>query len=120
MRLLIVNSDSGEEILKESDWPGELPRVGDIMELHSGAPTRYKVDEVDWVFEEAAVEVTEDVPLKYAKILVSIVNGTSTHVHEEVAGHELCQCGHRAEIHTPNGCKGRGGYCECNGFVKHK
>ncbi len=119
MRLLIVNNHSGEEILKESNWPGELPRVGDIMELHSGPAQRYKVEEVDWVFEDSPEEVHEDIPLKYAKILVSILNGTSPTSSGPIGATELCKCGHRAEIHTAVGCKGRGGYCECKGFVAH-
>lgn len=118
MRLLIVKKESGEEILRESDWPGELPRVGDIMELHSGATQRYKVEEVDWVFEEAPSQQHEDIPLKLAKILVSLHTSSSS-LPGAPAGHELCQCGHRAEIHTEHGCKGRGGYCDCKGFVRH-
>jgi hypothetical protein len=119
MRLVVVKSDTGEEILREAKWPGELPRVGDIVELHSGPTQRWRVDEVDWVFEDAPSDAHDDVPLRCAKICVSVAAGSNGKPSEEIANDALCACGHRFELHTPTGCKGRAGYCECHGFTAH-
>ena len=53
MIVIVVHKDSGTELLKETQWQEEPPRQGDVIELHCGDTSRWKVEEVDWVFEDS-------------------------------------------------------------------
>jgi hypothetical protein len=111
MILIVINRETGDEVLRETDWNGEIPRVRDIMELHSGATMRWQVHEVDWVFEEAPAGSHDDVPLKCLMVKVEPFDQETGR-----AADPFCECGHRQSLHSPNGCTGRSHTCECGGF----
>jgi hypothetical protein len=109
--VIVVHKDSGTELLKETAWEGEAPRHGDVMELHCGDTSRWRVDEVDWVFADTAKDQHDDVPLKHLRVVVT--------AYDDKTGKELdpmCACGHRQSIHSPNGCTGRSHTCDCSAF----
>jgi len=110
--VIVVHKDTGTELLKETKWEGEAPRQGDVMELHCGETSRWKVEEVDWVFSESAKDEHDDVPLQHLRVVVL--------PYDSKTGRELdpmCMCGHRQSIHSPNGCTGRSHTCDCNAFT---
>ena len=113
MELRIINSRTKEELLKETSWNGEVPRTGDVMELHLGETQRWRVEEVDWVFAEAPPDQHEDVPVKHLAVLVRPADepvrrsATAGPIEDRV-----CECGHKESIHSPNGCTGRAHTCE--------
>jgi hypothetical protein len=111
MVLVVVNKANGDELLRETGWQGEIPRVGDVMELHCGHTERWRVDEVDWVFEEAPEGKHDDVPLRNL-----VVKATPWDAATGKEADPICQCGHRESLHSPNGCTGRSHTCECSGF----
>lgn len=112
MLVTIIHKESGTELLREQSWQEEPPRQGDVIELHSGETSRWMVEEVDWVFEDADKDATVDVPLKQLRVVVMPYDATT--------GRELdpmCECGHRQSIHSPNGCTGRSHTCDCKSFT---
>ncbi|MBL1149200.1 MAG: hypothetical protein D8M53_03210 [Armatimonadetes bacterium] len=129
MRLRFMSKETGEELLHESRWEGELPRVGDVVELHDGATHRWVVEEVDWVFEDAPPDQKDDIPLRCAVILVGpeAAHEKATEAHEVAAdphhdwrgrSNRRCVCGHPEDLHTPIRCTGKAGFCDCTGFVE--
>ncbi|MCH8274051.1 MAG: hypothetical protein IH851_04610 [Armatimonadetes bacterium] len=122
MNLLIVDSGTGQELLTESEWKEEPPRVGDIIELHCGETERYVVEEVDWVFEKTSAAKRDDVSLRTLKVLVRpAVEGEGAPVRAVVGvpGEQKdpeCECGHRESRHAPMRCTGDAGRCQCTGF----
>ncbi len=112
MILTVIDASSGAEVLCEHGWQGEIPRKGDVMELHCGGTKRWRVDEVDWVFEDSAPENHDDIPLKSLVVKASPYDAATGGTADPV-----CQCGHRQSIHSPNGCTGRSHTCECAGFA---
>ena len=119
MKLIVVNKQSGKEIFTESSWEGPVPRAGEVMEIHSGAEQRFVVEEVDWIFEDAPKDTHDEVPLKCAKVLVSIeiAEGDGKSTMGQATGSEWCTCGHKSALHADHGCKGGGGYCPCTHFT---
>lgn len=112
MIVIVVHKDSGTELLKETVWKEEPPRMGDVIELHCGETSRWKVEEVDWVFEDSAKEAHDDVPLKHMRVVVM--------PYDSATGKELdtmCFCGHKQSLHSPNGCTGRSHTCDCSRFT---
>jgi len=110
--VIVVHKDTGTELLKETTWEGEAPRKGDVMELHCGEVTRWRVEEVDWVFRDSGKDEHDDVPLKNLRVVVM--------PYDDKTGRELdpmCACGHRESIHSPNGCTGRSHTCDCSAFT---
>lgn len=123
MIVQIVDRETGRTLLTESQWNQELPRIGDVLELHCGQPERYVVEEVDWIFEHVPPERREEVPLHVLRILVSPEEkATAHHTFATAAvsaqeGDPLCQCGHKKSWHTPMRCIGDAGRCTCPGFT---
>jgi hypothetical protein len=112
--VIVVHKDSGTELLNETSWQEEPPRTGDVLELHCGDTSRWKVEEVDWVFEDRAKDDHDNVPLKHLRVVVQ--------PYDSATGKELdpiCVCGHKQSIHSPNGCTGRSHTCECPKFTPH-
>lgn len=109
MRLVVVHSETGGELLSESNWTEEPPRIGDIIQLGDNA--KFKVQEVDWVFD-GTPEKHEDVPLKSLTVRALPIAQSSGEVERD----PMCACGHRQSIHSPNGCTGRSHTCECLEF----
>ena len=122
MVIQVVDSRTGKELLRESDWKEEPPRVGDIIELRCGEMERYLVEEVDWVFEKSSPDKREEVPLKTLRVLVQPApeSGHSVSQAEEaVVSHReehVCRCGHKRDVHTPTRCMGDAGRCECKEY----
>lgn len=111
MILVVVNGSTGEELLNETLWEGEIPRVGDVMELHCGTESKWKVIEVDWVFADSPANKHEDVPLKSLCVKVSSLGSAP------LEADPFCTCGHRESLHSPNGCTGRSHTCDCPRFT---
>lgn len=121
MVLVVVHRATGNELLVEHNWIGEVPREGDHVELHSGPETRWVVDEVDWVFADAPADAHDDVPLKRLRVMVVDEEEYERKVHKIGATAEIrdaiCSgCGHPKSLHAEAHCTGRSGTCECGGF----
>lgn len=112
MLVNVLHHKTGENLLKETAWQGETPRVGDVLELHCGHKQRWKVEEVDWVFEDVAESKHDDVPLRSLNVRVMPFDDATGKEFDPV-----CVCGHAESIHSPNGCTGRSHTCECQKFT---
>jgi hypothetical protein len=123
MIVQVVDRETGRTLLTESEWNQELPRIGDVLEIHCGPAERYVVEEVDWVFEHVPAERREEVPLHFLRVLVSPEEKAKTRpafataVVTTAEGDPFCQCGHRKSWHTPMRCIGDAGRCTCSGFT---
>lgn len=117
MILKVVKAETGEELLIEHDWHEPLPHPGDIMELHFGNTKRWKVMEIDWVFENAPPDHKEDIPVKCAVVLVSAPEDQDKEfIKHERPKSKMCKCGHPEEKHAQARCLGASGTCACTGF----
>jgi hypothetical protein len=119
MKLIIKSTTSGEEILVESNWNGHLPRAGDVLELHPGNTLRFKVDEVDWIFDECPPDQKKEVPLQCAVVMVTEENEAEAKTdHGDWRGRSdrICECGHPEDLHSAIRCTGMAGNCPCQGF----
>jgi hypothetical protein len=110
--VIVVHKDSGTELLKETAWEGEAPHRGDVMELHCGDTSRWIVEEIDWVFDDAPKEDHDNVPLNHIRVVVMPFDASTGKEHDP-----MCVCGHKQSIHSPNGCTGRSHTCECPKFT---
>lgn len=113
MKVVFVDSTQGQIVLSESAWEGEHPMVGEVIELHNGPTTKWMVQEVDWVFEEAAPGA-EDVPMRLLKVLVlpyDLARATGNKPYDP-----LCSCGHKRSMHAASRCLGDASTCTCQGF----
>ncbi len=113
MRIVFVDVSLGQIVLDESNWEGDHPIVGEVLELHNGPITKWTVQEVDWVFEDAAPGST-DVPMKLLKVLVMDYDTARS-----LGGKPLdpmCKCGHKRSMHAPGRCLGEASNCPCGGF----
>ncbi|GEM_PF-2441372 len=121
MILRIKPDGGGEDLVVEHHWEGELPRAGDVMELHCGETKRFVVKEVDWVFEDVPSTVHEEVPLRHAVVVVvpeseAARNGAAVVQMRPSLSDPLCECGHRQSVHTPTMCRGDASTCTCRSF----
>lgn len=113
MKVVFVDSTEGRIVLTENHWEGEHPMVGEVIELHSGPESKYMVQEVDWVFEEAKPDA-QDVPMKLLKVLVvpyDLAKAIGNKPHDP-----MCDCGHKRSMHAPGRCLGDASTCKCSGF----
>jgi|CXWL01.1.fsa_nt_gi hypothetical protein len=117
MRIVFVDIGLGQIILDEHNWEGEHPIVGEVLELHNGPTTKWTVQEVDWVFEDAAPGAN-DVPMKLLKVMVMDYDAARS-----LGGKPLdpmCTCGHKRSMHAPGRCLGDASTCHCEGFKDSK
>ena len=115
MKIVFVDTDSGNVVLTENNWEGEHPVAGEVIELHSGHVTKWKIMEVDWVFEDAQEGATEDVKMRLLKVLVKDYDrarSTGDKPHDP-----MCTCGHKRSMHAPGRCLGAASTCACRGFT---
>jgi hypothetical protein len=115
MRIDFVDSRNGNVVLRESHWEGEHPTKGEVIELHSGPEAKWMVQEIDWVFEDAAPDA-EDVPMKYVKALV-LPYELARNMGANMNYDPMCTCGHKKSMHAPARCLGMASTCPCQGFT---
>lgn len=112
MKIIFVDSSTGQTVLTETKWEGEHPVAGEVIELHCGETTKYMIQEVDWVFADSSS--SEDVPMKLLKVLVlpyDLARATGNKPYDPV-----CTCGHKRSMHAPGRCLGDASTCQCGGF----
>lgn len=116
MKVVFIDSRDGHLVLSESLWEGEHPQKGEVIELHSGHEEKWMVQEVDWVFVDAAEGATDDVPMKHLKVLV-LPYELARQLGDKMDYDPMCTCGHKRSMHAPSRCLGDASTCKCPGFA---
>lgn len=118
MVIIFVDSRTGDSILREYDWKLPIPGEGDVLELHSGHEKKWVVEEIDWVFADAAEDAKDDIAVKSLKVMVC---QAEEYIHRGEGDHRMsdpiCECGHTKSVHAPSRCLGSASTCQCTGFV---
>lgn len=118
MVIAFVDSRTGDPILREYDWNHPIPRTGDVLELHIGPEKKWVVEEVNWVFADAAAGTKEDVKVKSLNVMVCQAEEYVSHGEgERHMSDPICVCGHAKSVHAPSRCLGSASTCQCHGFT---
>jgi hypothetical protein len=116
MRIAFVDSRDGSIVLNETNWTGEHPQKGEVIELHSGHETRWMIQEVDWVFEDAPEGSHDDIAMRLLKVLV-LPYELARALGDKMEYDPMCTCGHKKSMHAAARCLGMASTCPCAGFT---